>query len=321
MYLSFAPMEGLTGCIYRSLHAEMFPGADCYYAPFIAPDSQGKFKKGSLRDILPENNQGIKLIPQILTNDASAFINAAERLIKMGYSEINLNAGCPSGTAVAKHKGAGMLSDPEELDNFLEDIFSALSIKISVKTRLGIENSEEFPGLLEIYRKYPLSQLIVHARTKAGMYKSLPDRAAFSQALDGSPFPVCYNGNIFSLSDYESVTDFFPSLDAVMLARGALADPALPRQIKGGAPLRKGELRLFHDRYLELLLSSGLFDDFIIMRLKELWSYMAAMFDDCSRPLKAIYKSRRVEDYKNAVSVFFSSCELSQDAHFTSVKR
>ena len=112
MELSFAPMEGITYSAYRRVHAEMFPGADRYYAPFIAPDSTGRFKAGNLRDVLPENNAGIKLVPQLLCNAAAPFLAVARELKDLGYEEVDLNVGCPSGTVVAKHKGAGMLGDP-----------------------------------------------------------------------------------------------------------------------------------------------------------------------------------------------------------------
>ena len=128
MKLSFAPMEGVTGVSYRRIHSQMFPGADRYYAPFIAPDSQGNFRLKHLRDVLPDNNRGIALVPQILANSPEAFLSVAAQLKELGYDEVNLNAGCPSGTVVAKHKGAGMLSDLSSLDAFLSRVFEAAPV-------------------------------------------------------------------------------------------------------------------------------------------------------------------------------------------------
>ncbi|MBO5496387.1 MAG: tRNA-dihydrouridine synthase family protein, partial [Oscillospiraceae bacterium] len=234
MELSFAPMEGITGSIYRRVHARFFPGANVYYAPFIAPDGTGRFKGSALRELLPENNEGVKLIPQLLVNAPGPFLAAAEALGELGYEEINLNIGCPSGTVVAKHKGTGMLGDLESLERCLDEIFSRCPRRVSVKTRLGLVSTGEFPAILSLYRRYPLARLIVHARDRAGMYQSKPDLEAFALALEDSPFPVIYNGNVFSAGDHERIVNRFPALSGVMLGRGAVTDPALFRRIRGG---------------------------------------------------------------------------------------
>ena len=309
MELSFAPMDGVTYSIYRRLHARFFPGADVYYAPFIAPDSTGKFKVGSMRDVLPENNEGIKLIPQLLVNHAEPFLAVAEELRDMGYDEVNLNAGCPSGTVVSKHKGAGMLKDLESLDRCLDGIFSRCPLRVSVKTRMGMQSTDEFPAIAGIYRKYPLSSLTIHARHREGMYKSRPDREAFAAALPRFDFPVIYNGNICTVKDMDDIEARFPGISGVMIGRGAAANPALFRQIKGGDGLGANEMKEFHDTLLEEYLSSGLAPNFTVARMKELWFYMLCIYPDSERGGKSILKSRSLTDYRNAVSSFFASHE------------
>ena len=242
MELSFAPMEGITGSIYRRVHARFFPGADVYYAPFLAPDGTGRFKGSALRELLSENNTGLTVIPQLLVNTPEPFLAAAETLGGLGYKEINLNVGCPSGTVVAKHKGAGMLEDLESLSRCLDTIFSRCPQRISVKTRLGLGSTAEFPAILSLFRRYPLARLIVHARDRAGMYQSMPDLDTFALALIDSPFPVVYNGNVFSSGAYEAIVSRFPTLSGVMLGRGAVADPALFRRIRGGSAMSVEEL-------------------------------------------------------------------------------
>ena len=277
MFLSFAPMEGVTGAAYRRIHSAMFPGADSYYAPFIAPDSQGNFRLKHLRDILPDNNQG---------------------------------------TVVSKHKGAGMLADPAALDAFLRRVFDEAPVKISVKTRMGLNSTEEFPSILEIYKRYPLSELIIHARDRAGMYQSRPDQEAFARAFGGCPFPVCYNGNLFNAEHLRSLTEKVPGLERVMLGRGAAANPALFRVLRGGAPLERQELREFHDRLLADALSSGLSDHYAMARMKELWYYMIHLFPDSARAYKALNKSRCLSDYRSAAETIFSSCSVDPDTGF-----
>ena len=317
MELSFAPMEGVTGSIYRRLHEACFGGADVYYAPFIAPDGTGRFKGSALREVLPENNAGISLVPQILCNAPEPFLAAAQTLAELGYREVNLNVGCPSGTVVAKHKGAGMLADLDRLERCLDGIFASCPISVSVKTRLGLHNTGEFSVVLAIYRRYPLSRLIVHARDRAGMYQSTPDLDVFSQAMIGSPFPVVYNGNIFRVSDYTEICRRFPGLAGVMLGRGAVTDPALFRRLRGGPALSGEELSAFHEHLLESTLASGLAPHYALQRMKELWFYMSCLYPGADRAMKAIFRSRGLSDYRAAVSALFSSQAPDPEAAFS----
>lgn len=317
MELSFAPMEGVTGCIYRQIHALCFPGADVYYAPFIAPDSTGRFKGSALREVLPENNAGISLVPQLLVNAPGPFLAAARVLADLGFREVNLNVGCPSGTVVAKHKGAGMLADLQSLERCLDEIFAACPVAVSIKTRLGLESTGEFPAVLALYRRYPLSRLIVHARDRRGMYQSTPDLDAFAGALDGSPFPVVYNGNVFRVSDYEEIRRRFPSLSGIMVGRGAAADPALFRRLRGGPALTGEEMRSFHDGLLEETLASGLAPHYTVQRMKELWYYMGCLYPSADKAVKAILRSRDLPAYRAAVSVLFSERAPDPEAAFS----
>ena len=315
MELSFAPMEGITYAIYRRLHCERFPGADRYYAPFIAPDSAGNFKAGNLRDVLPENNAGVPLVPQLLINAAGPFLAVAEELGGLGYGEVNLNLGCPSGTVVSKRKGAGMLGDTDALDACLEAIFRRCPLRVSVKTRLGLKSAAEFPKLVEIYRKYPLSRLIVHVRDRDGMYKSAPDAEAFAAAI-GCPFPVEYNGDLFRPGDLAALRKRYPSLGAAMLGRGAVTSPALFREMKGGAPLGADELRDFHDALTEAYLASDLAPNFTVSRMKELWYYQLCLFPDSKRAGREILKARTLPDYRAAVSALFANVPMDPSARF-----
>ena len=316
MEISFAPMEGVTGYIFRQVHKEFFPEADFYRAPFIAPDSTGRFKAGSLKDVFPENNRNIQLLPQILANNPAAFLAVADELASMGYDRVDLNVGCPSGTVVAKHKGAGMLSDLSSLDAFLDTVFSASKIKVCVKTRLGIKNSEEFSAILDIYQKYPLSQLTVHARTRNGMYQSAVDLDAFSQALAVFGERASYNGNIVSPDSFRSLICRFPSLRSVTVGRGAVTDPALFRVLRGGEALSSEELREFHDRLVSETLRSGLSEYFTVGRMKELWYYMIHKFPGSEKQLKAINKAKHLDEYSTAVSSLFSSGHFESSSFF-----
>lgn len=316
MQLSFAPMEGISSYIYRQIHARNFGGVEEYFAPFIAPDGSGKFKAGNLRDVLPENNQGMRLVPQLLVNRAEPFLHVARELSDLGYDEVNLNIGCPSGTVVAKHKGAGMLLDLESLDNCLADIYSHSPVKVSIKTRMGMESTEEFERILEIYNKYPIHRLIIHARARAAMYKGPVDTMAFANALRASRCPVWYNGDIFSPNAVDTLPVCQDELAGIMLGRGAVADPALPRMIKGGKALEKRELESFHNELLDAFLSAGLSPHAAMARLKELWFYMLYKFPDSRREAKQLMKSQKLPDYIAAAEALFNNCPFSAVSFF-----
>ena len=317
MFLSFAPMEGLTGADYRRLHRRFFPGADRYYAPFVAPDAAGNLRRAQLRALLPENDPGAPLVPQILANSAEAFLGAARQLAGLGYEEINLNLGCPSGTVTAKGKGAGLLADRDALRRLLDGIFADPPAAVSVKTRMGWASTAEFPALLEIYRDYPLAELIVHARDRAGLYRSRPDRSGFAAALGSCPFPVCWNGDVFSPADLAALRRELPGLERVMLGRGAVADPALFRLLRGGAPLEAEELRAFLDALLEAALASGLAPVHALDRMKELWYYLRVKFPGGEKAVKALLKIRRLEDYRAALDALFAPGRFEPGAFFT----
>ena len=316
MKLDFAPMEGVTSYLYRNVHAACFPGVDRYYSPFIAPDGSGRFKGAALRDILPEHNREIRLVPQVLCSRAEAFLAVSRELAAMGYREVNLNAGCPSGTVVPKHKGAGMLADLKSLDAFLSEVFSRCELKVSVKTRLGLESTAEFPAILEVYNKYPISELIIHARDRAGMYKSAPDLDAFAAAFPASRAPVTYNGSVVDRASLECVLSIAPGLERLMLGRGAVTDPALFRVLRGGQEMESRELRDFLSRLERAFLNAGLGEHFTVSRLKEVWYYVIDKFPEAGRLHKAINKARSLADYDAAVSALFSSGLYEASAAF-----
>jgi len=161
-----APMEGITGYIYRNSYKKFFNNIDKYFTPFIVTNQGTSLKAKELKDVLPEHNKNMNIVPQILTNNSEGFINTSKRLQQLGYNEVNLNLGCPAGTVVSKNRGSGFLAKREELDLFLDEIFKINDMKISIKTRIGKDHPEEFYELIKIYNKYPLEELIIHPRTR-----------------------------------------------------------------------------------------------------------------------------------------------------------
>lgn len=316
MRFYFAPLEGIGGYVYRNAYQRFFGNIDKYFAPFIAAGPEVHFHKREIRDVMPEHNGNVPLVPQILTNHAQAFTETAKVLQEFGYEEVNLNLGCPSRTVVAKGKGAGFLAEPEQLDLFLEEIFEKVPIKISIKTRIGVESREEAGHLFEIFNKYPISELIIHPRIQKDYYNNEPDWDKFREALSVCKAPVCYNGNIFTAADYQKFRESFPEADRVMLGRGILANPGLIGEIFGQEAVNKEQIRKFHDELLNTYRETLGNDRNTLFKMKELWYYLAYSFADTKKYEKKIRKAEKMPVYLDTVDALFKECELVKGAGF-----
>ena len=196
--VDFAPLEGITDSIYRKAHHTYFGGVDRYFMPFLSPTMHNTLTHKEDRELPLADSVSFRAVPQILTKVPADFLWAAQVCADRGYEEVNLNIGCPSGTVVAKGKGAGMLANVDYLDNFFEEIFSKSPISVSVKTRIGMTDEAEFPRLVDIFNPYPIKELIVHPRIRTAFYKGDVDMEAFRYCVEVSKNPVRYNGDILS---------------------------------------------------------------------------------------------------------------------------
>lgn len=316
-------MEGITGHVYRNLYRSCFGNIDKYFTPFIVGNRKAGLKAKELRDVLPENNPDIRIVPQILTADAVEFVNTAKRLKQLGYDEVNLNLGCPSGTVVSKGRGSGFLAFPDKLDAFLAEIFEKTDMRISVKTRLGKEDTAEFDGLLSIFCKYPLAELVVHPRLQRELYGGSPHLDAFAKAEERCPFPVCYNGDIFRVEDYRRIRKQFPGVSRIMIGRGLLAYPFLVERIRADESPQKAEdlskrtkefLAEFFERLYEGYRQELSGDKDVLFKMKELWNYQIWLFDDDGKHIKAIRKAKNKTEYDMAVKTLFRECGLVEGA-------
>jgi len=314
MKFYYAPLEGVSGYIYRNAYHKYFDSLDKYYAPFIVANMQDSFKHRDLQDILPENNKGLILIPQILSNKGKEFIHTQKKIKEFGYDEINLNLGCPSGTVVSKNRGSGFLAKRDELDRFLDEIFKLNDMKISIKTRIGKDSPEEFYEIIKIYNKYPLEELIIHPRTRQDFYGNKPNLVVFKDALNLSNSPVCYNGDIFTENDYNNFINLFPSVERMMIGRGILANPGLLNEIEGNIYLDKDILKKFHDEIFIGYRETFNDDKNAIYRMKELWGYMIYIFSNNKKYIKKIKKSQKIDDYNEAVLSLFEEQEIIKGA-------
>ena len=306
MKIYFAPLEGITGHIFRNAYNEIYGHIDKYFAPFISPSEKCPITPRERKEVTPENNQGFYLVPQILTCRSEHFIEGARELQAMGYKEINLNLGCPSGTVCAKGKGAGFLPETLALQKFLDDIYSyaeSEGVKISIKTRLGYFNPDEFYDLLDIFNKYPVSELIVHPRIKSDFYKGEPRKEYYAYALEHSKCPLVYNGNIFTVKDYDEYSSSFGvSLDPVMLGRGLISDPSLADKLKGfTAETDFAKFKRLHDTLYHEYQKIMSPDINVLYKMRELWSYWQTLFDGKERDIKRLLKAKKYAEYEDVV--------------------
>lgn len=337
MNIYFAPLEGITGFVLRNAYESCFPGTiDRYFAPFIAASCRKKLAARDLRDVLPENNKGICLIPQLLANKGEDFISTAQMLQQFGYRELNLNLGCPSATVVTKKRGAGLLAEPELLKVFLTECYDwaeGKGIRLSIKTRIGMAEEAEWEKLLSLYESFPVSELIIHPRVREDYYQGRIREEAFAQAYrkictehEQPAVQLCYNGDIVRKEQIQKLADAYPKMPAVMIGRGFLMRPGftagLLRQ-NGEMPgetaetggletekdVNKDKFWIFHDRIYEGYRAYLQGDKPVLFKMKELWSYLQVGFNEIaggSNPktdklMKQLRKCNTCADYDSVI--------------------
>ena len=310
MNIYFAPLEGITGFVLRNAYESCFPGTiDRYFAPFIAASCRKKLAARDLRDVLPENNKGICLIPQLLANKGEDFISTAQMLQQFGYRELNLNLGCPSATVVTKKRGAGILAEPELLKVFLTECYDwaeGKGIRLSIKTRIGMAEEAEWEKLLSLYDAFPVSELITEHEQPA--------------------VQLCYNGDIVRNEQIQELADAYPKMPAVMIGRGFLMRPGFTEKLSGKSGNQPGEITesesrktgkamdsdklwIFHDRIYEGYRAYLQGDKPVLFKMKELWSYLQVGFNEIaggSNPktdklMKQLRKSSICADYDSVI--------------------
>ena len=301
----FAPMEGITDSVYRRLHHKYFGGIDRYYMPFLSPTVHRQLTHKEDRELPMADSVGFSAVPQVLTKVPEDFLWAAEVCRDRGYDEVNLNIGCPSGTVVSKGKGSGMLRSPEALDSFLEEIFAKSPLPVSVKTRLGLEKSEEFTAILEVLNRYPIKELTVHPRVRKQFYDGTVDMDMFDYAVRSSTNLLCYNGDILSLEQAEALQQKYPEVQSVMIGRGLIADPGM---LSGSAD--KAALEGFMNELMAVYEVEFGGSRNAIFRLKENWGFLHDRFEGSEKLWKRLRKTTDAAEFKSISSEIFHTLNL-----------
>jgi len=305
MKLFLAPIQGMTIAHYRNAYAEIFGGIDAYYSPFIVTTDEAHLNQSSFKDVLPEHNDNtLNVVPQLLGNNGSDFRLYASTIADMGYKEINWNIGCPSPTVTKKRKGSGILSYPDMIKAFLDEVCQDDSYNLTVKTRLGYSDLEEGIKVVELLNEYPLNGVIIHGRTGVQKYGGTVDLDSFEVLRSACKHDVTYNGDIYTYDDFKKISTRFPSIDNFMLGRGALRDPFLPSTIKNDGIHSADKIikiRAFHDGVYNHYKNNLSGDKHIIDRMREFWTYTSVHLDPSGKLLKKIKKCKTTAAYLGIV--------------------
>lgn len=309
MQYYMAPMEGITDSIYRRLHHKHFPGVDRYYTPFFSPTIHRALTPRESRELPPADAIGVQVVPQLLTKNPEDFLWMTKVCKELGYTEINLNLGCPSGTVTAKGKGSGMLRDTASLYNFLNEIFSGSSLPISIKTRLGFDHAEEFFSILDIFNQFPVCEITIHPRLRTDFYTGDIDMEMFQYACKNSSAPLCYNGNLCTQNQIMNFSQDHPGIDAVMLGRGLIGDPGL--FTPGGTTPER--LEAFLAELMEQYSIAFGSARNAMFRLKENWRYLFCLFEPDAKLQKKLRKTTTIQEYNTIVSEIIHNLPIRQE--------
>ena len=304
----FAPMEGITDSIYRRVHHKYFGGIDRYYMPFLSPTIHRQLTHKEDRELPFAETESFVAVPQILTKVAEDFLWAAQVCHDRGYSEVNLNVGCPSGTVVSKGKGSGMLRDLYALDAFFEEVFAKSPLPISVKTRLGLEDKAEFPGILEIFNRYPIRELTIHPRVRKQFYSGVVEMDMFQYACENSKNPLCFNGNLNNVQQIQDFSALFPQIEAVMIGRGLIGDPGM--LIPGGTD--REQLEQFTTELLDTYIEVFGGARNAMFRMKENWSFLRHRFAGSDRLWKELRKTTDLAQYRSITAQILQMLPLTE---------
>ncbi|CAM3934914.1 tRNA-dihydrouridine synthase [Flavobacterium sinopsychrotolerans] len=306
-----SPLQGFTDFRFRNAQNKIFGGIDTFYSPYIRLNGKMVIKPSYERDLLPENNLDLEVIPQVITNDADEFLFVAKYVRELGYKELNWNLGCPYPMVTKSGMGSGLISNPEKINNILHRAHTESDIIVSMKMRLGYENSEEILDVLPILDTYPIKNIAIHARIGKQLYKGGVNLDAFQHCVDNTKHKLYYNGDITSVAKFHEMQQRFPTIDHWMIGRGLISDPFLPSMIKNNTseyPANKIELfSAFHDTLYDIYSESLSGSTHILLKMYHLWEYFSATFSNPHKILKKIKKAQSIRNYEAAVAEIFKN--------------
>lgn len=305
--IEFAPLQGYTDAIYRTMHNKVFGGINSYYSPFIRLE-KGEVRQKDIKDILPENNENINLVPQIIVNSNEEFLKLTESVCNLGYKRIDINMGCPFPLQTKKGRGAALLQNTNHLEDIVESINSINDIDFSIKMRLGMDSAEDAKGALEIINKAKLHHLTIHPRIAKQQYKGEIDYQTFDYIYQNCLHPIIYNGDILSQEDIYNIINIYPKIEGIMIGRGLLAKPYLAMELNKTIRLSVSErlsmIMKLHDAIYDHYSSVMQGEHQLLLKMKTFWEYLDEEIG--KKPYKAIKKSVNIKKYELAIRLIGS---------------
>lgn len=305
--IEFAPLQGYTDAIYRTIHNKVFGGINSYYSPFIRLE-KGEVRQKDIKDILPENNENINLVPQIIVNSNEEFLKLTESVSNLGYKRIDINMGCPFPLQTKKGRGAAILQNTKHLEDIVESINSINDIDFSIKMRLGMDSAEDAKGALEIINKAKLHHLTIHPRIAKQQYKGEIDYQTFDYIYQNCLHPIIYNGDILSQEDIYNIINIYPKIEGIMIGRGLLAKPYLAMELNKTIRLSVSErlsmIMKLHDAIYDHYSSVMQGEHQLLLKMKTFWEYLDEEIG--KKPYKAIKKSVNIKKYELAIRLIGS---------------
>ena len=301
-----APLHGITSYTFRNTLCRHFGGIDCFMAPFLPTQPAGKFRPKIWQDITPENNTALPLVPQLMGNRPEQFVETMQMLNEQfGYERFNTNIGCPSSPVVRHHRGCGLMPNPELVEQIVAEVTGKTPFRLSLKMRLGLHSADEGRNILKRLNNYPIDFLVIHPRLGDNLYEGNPDLALFEEFCHLTKHRIVYSGDVFTVEDYQKLSERFPQVSAWMLGRGLLRNPFLAEEIKNQeTDDKRSRFFAFYQDLTETLLpirgESG-----TLANLKELWHYFAHFTHTSDEELQQLL---RICDFREFVTV--STCRL-----------
>lgn len=306
-----SPLQGFTDFRFRNAFHQHFGGIDTFYAPYIKLNGKLTIKGSYERDILPENNTNLEVIPQIITNDAEEFLFVARYVQQLGYKELNWNLGCPYPMVAKCGMGSGLISNTSQIEHILKRVHEESDIIVSLKMRMGYENPDEILSVFPILEQYPIKNIAIHARIGKQLYKGGVDLYSFQKCLDTAKQKIYYNGDITSVAKFRTMQEQFPTVDHWMIGRGLIADPFLPSMIKNNTteyPKNKLDLfEAFHDTIYQAYDAYLSGPTPIRMKMLGFWEYFSESFSNPQKTYKKIKKAGNSKNYESAVREVFKN--------------
>ena len=290
-----APLQGVTDNVWRMAQHEVFGGVDAYYAPFMRVE-RGEVRRKDLRDVQPERNAGITLIPQILACQPDHALMMVDALKEMGYSRIDINLGCPFPPIALHRKGSGMLAYPDLVEELFRALAAVEGVEYSVKMRIGWDSNDQWRDILPLMELIKPCHIAVHPRTGKQQYKGELDMEQFEALMEASSWPVVYNGGLHTVEDIDEINRRYPGLAAVMVGSGLAANPGM-----FCPDAKPDDYRRFHDLLVDGytdLLNGG--EAQLVRHLQDIWQTFLP--DTDHKLFKAIRKSRTLDQYRNAAA-------------------